>query len=183
MENIPSWETNNSSYSQEFTPTVWNPQVYYRVHKCQPRSLFWTRWIQSTPFLPTFARLVLMLSSHLYLLLARASGFFPSRFPTKILYAFHFCIQCFQSWKFRWGRCINAEWDYFEGDEGKYKFWLVIKLRQRNSGNFLVAPRIFHVSHTLSALVCSPKYLVRSTHLRICLLVVNAGIDAFLQSR
>ena len=56
--------------------------------------------------------------------------------------------QCFWSWKSHWDRCINAEGNYFEGDGGKHNFQSVVKLWQRNCGNFWVAPRTWGVSKT-----------------------------------
>jgi hypothetical protein len=51
-------------------------------------SLFWVRWIQTTPTHPISLRSILILSTQLRLGLP--SGLFPSGFPTNILYAFLF---------------------------------------------------------------------------------------------
>jgi len=36
MEQIPSWESNWFSASQEIPPILWNPKVHYRTHKRPP---------------------------------------------------------------------------------------------------------------------------------------------------
>ena len=36
MEQIPSWEANWFSAAQEIPRILWNPKVYYSIHKCPP---------------------------------------------------------------------------------------------------------------------------------------------------
>jgi len=67
--------------------------AYYEARKfinVFTRALHWaasrTRWTQSITYHPISLRYILILSSHLWPCLP--SGLFPSRFPTKILYAF-----------------------------------------------------------------------------------------------
>ena len=105
---------------RKLPPLYGTRRVITVVTKARHVPLCWTSWVESTPFHPTFARFVLILPSHLGLMLASASGPFPSRFSTKILVVFLFsCIQWFRSGKSRWYQCINAEWDYFEVDGGE----------------------------------------------------------------
>ena len=46
-EQLPSWEPNRFSASQEISRILWNPKADYRIHKSP--SLSWERWIQSVP--------------------------------------------------------------------------------------------------------------------------------------
>jgi hypothetical protein len=49
-EQIPSWEANSHSASQEIPRLVWKQEVQYRVHKSRHWPLSWARWIQLTPW-------------------------------------------------------------------------------------------------------------------------------------
>ena len=73
------------SPSSEIPRILWNPKVHYCTHKRPPPVLSWASPIQSTYSHPTSWRSILILST--YLRLGLPSGFFPSGFPTKTLYA------------------------------------------------------------------------------------------------
>jgi hypothetical protein len=77
-EQIPSWESNWFSASQEIPQFLWNPRVHYRIHKCPPT-------------VPNLSQLdpVHNPTSHflrLHLRPSLASGPFPSSFPNTTLY-------------------------------------------------------------------------------------------------
>ena len=76
MEQSPSWEAIRFSASQEVPHNLWNPKVYYRIHKCPPPVPILS---QFDSVHPNSWRSILILSSHLRLGL-------PSCFPTKTLY-------------------------------------------------------------------------------------------------
>ena len=78
MEQIPSWEANRFSASQEILCTLRNPKIHYDMHERPPHV---TGSTQSMPPHPTS----LILYSHLRLGLP--SGLLPSGLPTKTLYA------------------------------------------------------------------------------------------------
>ena len=80
-----SWEANWFVASQEIPLIVKKPNVHYHTHKCGHLSLSWVTPIQSTHPQPNSWKSILILSTHLRL--CPSSGFFPSGFPTKTLYA------------------------------------------------------------------------------------------------
>jgi hypothetical protein len=82
MKQSPSWEAKRFAASQEIPRILWNPTVYYRIHKWPPPVSILS---QLNPVhTPTSDRSILILSSHLHLGLP--SGLFPSGFSTKTLY-------------------------------------------------------------------------------------------------
>ena len=56
------WEVNRSSASQENTCILWTPDVHYSIQNSHHWSLFWARWIQSTPSQHISLRLILIFS-------------------------------------------------------------------------------------------------------------------------
>ena len=80
MEQSPSWEGNQFSASQGIPRILGNPKVHCRIHKCPPLVPILSQIDPVHAITPHF----FMLCSHLSLGLP--SAFFPSGFPTKILY-------------------------------------------------------------------------------------------------
>ena len=84
MEQSPSWEANRFSASQEIDRILWNPKIYYRIHKCPPPVPILSQPDPVHNPHPTSWRSILILPCHQSLSLP--SGLFHSGFPTKTLY-------------------------------------------------------------------------------------------------
>ena len=84
MEQIPSWEANRFSTSQESPRILWNPNVVTTFTSARQLSLSWASSIQSLPPHPTSWRSIVLLSSHLRVGLP--SSIFPPDFLTNTLY-------------------------------------------------------------------------------------------------
>ena len=85
MEQSPSWKANYLLASQGIPHICWNPKVHHRVHKILPPVPILR---QINPFHASWnyaLKIHLILFSNLFLRLP--SEHFPSRFPTKPLYA------------------------------------------------------------------------------------------------
>ena len=83
MQQIPSWEANRFSDSQEIPLILLNTKVHYRIYMCRPRP--YSEPARSSPYShPISWRSILIVSSHLNLGLP--SGLLSSGFPTKTLY-------------------------------------------------------------------------------------------------
>jgi hypothetical protein len=84
MHQIPSWEANKSSASQEIPLILWNPKVHYSIYK-QPTPVPILSHINPVHVSPShFWRSILILSS--LLRLGLPSGLFPSASQTKTRY-------------------------------------------------------------------------------------------------
>jgi hypothetical protein len=83
-----SWDAANCAATQEHPSILWNPKVYYRVHKSTPPVPILSQ-INPIHTIPShLSKTHLVLSAHLRLGLP--SGLLYSDFPTNNLYAFLF---------------------------------------------------------------------------------------------
>jgi hypothetical protein len=80
-----TWEAASYAATREFLNILWNQEFHYRVNKSPP--------LVSILSSPPYLRSILILSFHIRLYLR--SGILPSRFLTKIIYAFLFPHQCY----------------------------------------------------------------------------------------
>ena len=85
MEQSPSWEANSFSASQEIPRILWNQKVHYRIHNSPPPVPILSQINPVHVPHPTSWRSILIL--YIYIRLCLPSGLFPSRFPTKTMYA------------------------------------------------------------------------------------------------
>jgi len=86
MEQNPSWEADSHAASQEIPRLLWNPKVNYCVHKSPPLVSILREMNPVYILPPLFFNIqsnVILPSTH-----SLPSGFFPSGFRIKILYAF-----------------------------------------------------------------------------------------------
>jgi hypothetical protein len=83
MELSPSWQATSCAAIQELPYILWNPKIYYHVHKISPLVPILS---QMNPVHATqsYVRSILILSNHLRLGLP--SGLFPSSIPTNAFF-------------------------------------------------------------------------------------------------
>jgi hypothetical protein len=83
MEQNPSSEANRFSASQEIPRILWNPKVYYLIHKCPPPVAIISQ------IDPVHATATHFLEIHFNIILPSIPGFSKGSlsFPTKTLYA------------------------------------------------------------------------------------------------
>jgi len=85
MEQSHYWEASGLSASLRNLRLLWNPKVYYRVHKNAPQVPILSQLNPIHTFPPSFLNINPNIISHLRVDLP--PGLFPWGFPTKILYA------------------------------------------------------------------------------------------------
>jgi hypothetical protein len=74
------WEAANCATTQERPSILWNPKVYYRVHK-SPSLVPVLSQIDPVHTMPSYLRSILILSTHLLLGLSRGLFCLPHQYP------------------------------------------------------------------------------------------------------
>jgi hypothetical protein len=111
MEQNPSWEANCFTGSQDILRVVWNPKLYYGMHKCPPPVPILSQIYPVHSLNPTSWRSDLILSS--CLCLGLSSRLYSSGFPTKTLYKplhTHTCYMLCPTHSFRFDHPNNIGW-------------------------------------------------------------------------
>jgi hypothetical protein len=85
-EHNPSWKAYSHSASQEILCLLWNPKVHHCVQKSSPLDTILSQVNHLHALTPSL--FTIHLSSSLPSTPRSSKWFFPSGFPTKILYAF-----------------------------------------------------------------------------------------------
>jgi hypothetical protein len=94
MELIPSWEAANYAATQELHSNLWNPQVYYRVHKSPPLVLILSQMDLVHTIQSYFSKIHFILFTHLRVCLPNGLSFWIShKYPICITLRPHSCYR------------------------------------------------------------------------------------------